>query len=99
MSFNGGNSFTDIRSTVDGFGRPILSQRLQGPGATNYDTKETDFNVIGLPSRIIMPFGASADGTNSSAAAVNATYETMLGTWCNRWRRSSCSDAGSLRYR
>ena len=62
LSFNGGNSVADLRSTVDGFGRLILSQRLQAPGSTSYDTWESDYNSVGQGSRSTMPFSASAGG-------------------------------------
>src|SRR5208282_2571425 len=67
QNFNSGNSTSDFRSTVDGFGRPILSQHLQGPGATNYDTVERDYNSLGQPYRSTMPFSAPAGTTNSTA--------------------------------
>ena len=60
LSFNSGQSVSDLRVTVDGFGKSILSQVLQGPGATNYDTTETDFNSLGQPNRSTMPFSAAA---------------------------------------
>jgi len=51
QNFNGGSSVSDFRTTLDGFLRPILRQRLQGPGATNYDTTETDYDNMGRPAR------------------------------------------------
>ncbi len=79
QNFNSGNSVSDSRTTVDGFGRSILSQRLQGPGPgpTNYDTVETDYNNSGQPSRSTMPFSASAGATNSSAPGTNTTYDAL----------------------
>jgi len=77
QNFNGGSSASDGRSTVDGFGRPILSQRLQAVGATNYDTTETDYNNIGLPQRNTMPFSATVGTTNSSAPATTNTYDAL----------------------
>jgi RHS repeat-associated protein len=77
QNFNGGNSVSDVRSTVDGFGRPILNQRLQGPGASNYDTTETDYNNIGLAVRSTMPFSAAAGSTNSSAPGTNTTHDAL----------------------
>jgi YD repeat-containing protein len=77
LSLNGGNSVVDTRATFDGFGRTILSQRLQGPGATNYDTSETDYNIVGLPSRSTMPFSASAGGTSSTAPGVSTWYDAL----------------------
>ncbi len=76
MVFNN-NSVSGITVTVDGFGRPILNQRLQGVGATNYDTTETDYNTVGLPSRSTMPFSAAAGATSSSAPGVSNTYDAL----------------------
>ncbi len=66
-----------MRATVDGFGRPILSQRLQGPGEMNYDTREVDYNELGKPSKSSMPFSAAAGGTSSTAPATNTTYDAL----------------------
>jgi len=82
LSFNNNTqgisqSVSDVRTTVDGFGRPILSQRLQGPSAPNYDTAETDYNNLGQPSRSTMPFSAAAGGTSSTAPATNTTYDAL----------------------
>jgi hypothetical protein len=38
LSFNSGGSVSDVRTTVDGYGRPAFTQRKQGPSATDYDT-------------------------------------------------------------
>lgn len=77
LAFNGTQSVADILVTVDGFGRPILSQRKQSPTATNYDTTETDYNVVGLPSKSTMPFSASSGGLNSSAPGVGTLYDAL----------------------
>lgn len=77
QNFNSGNSTSDSRTTVDGFGRPILSQRLQGPGATQYDTAEIDYNNVGLANRSTMPFSAAAGGTSSTAPGVKTTYDAL----------------------
>jgi YD repeat-containing protein len=76
QNFNGGNSVSDFRTTVDGFGRPILSQRLQAPGA-NYDTAETDYDNLGQPYRTTMPFSAASGGTSSTAPGTNTTYDAL----------------------
>ena len=93
QNFNSGNSTSDFRSTVDGFGRPILSQRLQGPGATNYDTVERDYNSLGQPYRSTMPFSASAGTTNSSAPGVNTTYDAL-----GRVLTNTDADGGQVSY-
>jgi RHS repeat-associated protein len=93
QNFNGGNSVSDSRTTMDGFGRPILSQRLQGPGATNYDTVETDYNNVGQPSRFTMPFSAAAGTTNSSAPGINTTYDAL-----GRALTSTDANGGTVSY-
>jgi len=77
QNFNGGNSASDVRTTTDGFGRPILSQRLQAPGISNYDTVETDYNNVGLSTRTTMPFSAAAGVTSLSAPGRSTTYDAL----------------------
>ncbi len=79
QNFNSGNSASDSRTTVDGFGRPIFSQRKQGPSATTYDTGETDYNNLGQPSRSTMPYSAAASPTssNTTAPATTTTYDAL----------------------
>jgi RHS repeat-associated protein len=77
LSFNGANSVSDLRTTLDGFGRPILSQRAQTPSLTEYDSFETDYNNIGQVSRSTMPFQAAAGVTNSTAPATTAAYDAL----------------------
>ncbi len=77
LSFNSGNSISDSRTTVDGFGRPILSQRVQVPNGTNYDTTETDYDNMGRPSRSTTLFAATAGTTNSSAPGTSTTYDAL----------------------
>ena len=79
QNFNGGNSVSDSRTTVDGFGRPTFSQRLQGPGATNYDTAEIDYNNMGQPYRSTMPYSAAASPSsdNTTAPATTTTYDAL----------------------
>jgi RHS repeat-associated protein len=75
--FNSSQSVADFRATIDSFGRSILSQKLQGPGATNYDTVETDYNVAGQPYRSTMPFQATAGGTSTTAPSTTAVYDAL----------------------
>ncbi len=79
QNFNGGNSVSDSRTTVDAFGRPIFGQRLQGPGATNYDTAEVDYNNVGQPYRSTMPYSAAASPSsdNTTAPATTTTYDAI----------------------
>ena len=93
LSLNGGNSSFDFRTTLDALWRPILSQRLQAPGNTNYDTTETDYDIMGRPSRTTMPFVAGAGGTSSTAPSVKTTYDAL-----SRRLTSTDADGGSVSY-
>jgi len=93
QNFNSGNSSSDSRTTADGFGRPILTQRLQAPGATNYNTAETDYNNLGQPSRYTMPFSATAGATNSSAPGVQSAYDAL-----GRLLTTQDADGGTTSY-
>src|SRR5271157_2471309 len=77
LLFNSGNSVIDALKTIDGLGRPRVAQIKQGPGATNYDSTETDFDVIGGLSRATMPYSGTAGQTNSSSPATNTTYDAL----------------------
>lgn len=77
LVFNSGGSVVDARQTVDGFGRPVLLQGLQGPGLTQYDTTETDYDVVGRVQRTTLPFSAAGGGTSSSAPGTTFTYDAV----------------------
>ena len=79
QNFNGGNSASDSLSTVDGFGRPIFGQRLQGPGTGSYDTVETDYNNLGQPYRFTMPYtaGPSPSSQNTTIASTTKTFDVL----------------------
>ncbi len=79
QNFNGGNSVSDSLTTVDGFGRVIFNQKLQGPSLTNYDTQETDYDIMGQSYRTTMPYVATASpsSSNTTAPSVNTTYDAL----------------------
>jgi RHS repeat-associated protein len=78
QNFNGGSSAWDFLVTVDGFGRVAYNQQLQAPKPSNYDTVETDYNAVGLPSRITMPYSATGNPSgNSSVAGSNISYDAL----------------------
>lgn len=77
VNFNGGSSVSDVRMTGDGFGRPILTQTLQGPSLTTYDSVETDYDGLGQLYRTTLPFSAQAGVTNSTAPATITTYDAL----------------------
>jgi YD repeat-containing protein len=77
LPFNSGNSVVDQLVTVDGLGRPHVQQRKQGPSATNYDSVETDYDPLGRPSVVSMPYSAAAGQTSSSAPKTTTTYDAL----------------------
>ncbi len=78
LLFNGGNSVTDVRRTVNGLGMPHLSQRMQGPGLSTYDSTETDYDAFGRTSKAYLPFSGTA-GVNCSGTCpgIRYTYDAL----------------------
>jgi len=77
LTFNSGNSVSDVISTLDGFGRPILSQVKQGPSATTYDSSQTTYNSMGQSYQSTMPFSATAGTTSGSAPNITTTHDAL----------------------
>ena len=95
QNFNGGNSVSDFRTTVDGFGRMAFGQRLQAPGSENYDTSETDYNNLGQPYISRMPYSATASPSseNTSAPGTTTTYDAL-----RRVFTVTDGDGGTVKY-
>ncbi len=93
LLFNANLSVADVRSTIDGLGRPILNQILQGPNATNYDTLETDYDVAGRVSKTTLPFSSAAGATSSGAPGTTLSYDAL-----GRVTQVSDSGGGSTAY-
>jgi hypothetical protein len=79
LSFNSGGSVSDVLTTVDGYGRPAFMQKRQGPGATDYDTIEVDYNSTGQADRTTLPYSAagSPSSPNSSAPVTTKTFDAL----------------------
>jgi len=79
LNFNGTISTSNVRTTLDGFGRAIFNQRLQTQGGSNYDTGEIDYNNLGQPYISRMPYSATASPSsdNTSAPATTTTYDAL----------------------
>jgi len=77
LNFNSSSSNSDALVTLDGLGRRHVSQIRKTPGGNNFDSTETDYDTLGRPSRITLPYVASAGGTNSSAPAQTFTYDSL----------------------
>jgi RHS repeat-associated protein len=72
-----GSSTTDALTTVDGLGRPHISQIKESPTSSTYDSVETDYDSDGRPSRTTLPYAANASTTNSTAPGTTTTYDAL----------------------
>lgn len=77
LLFNNGSSIVDTVNTVDGLSRNLLTQRKQSPGASQYDSVETDHDSAGRPSRTTMPYIGSKGQGNGSGPAATQTYDAL----------------------
>ena len=86
-SLSFGGSLADVRTTVDGFGHPILTQRLNA--GTTYDSVESDYDSLGRVSKSLLPFSAGAGSPCSGTCpGVSYSYDPLS-------RMSVVSDAGT----
>ena len=77
LTFNGGNSTSDMLTTLDGLGRTHVQQTRQGPSSTTFDSVETDYDSIGRVSKVTLLYSGSAGQTNSTIAATTTTYDAL----------------------
>jgi RHS repeat-associated protein len=77
LTFNSNNSASDTLTTVDGLGRVHIQQTRQAPGSSNFDSIETDYDSLGRPNRITVPYVGTAGQTSSSAPATTTTYDAI----------------------
>ena len=78
LNFNGSTSTVDNRTTVDGLGRPHVSQRAQSQASSSYDSVETDYDSVGRVWRVSLPYSASAGGLyGGSTYASTTTYDAL----------------------
>jgi len=80
VTFNGGSSAADALGSLDGMGRPSLTQKRQSPGSANFDTVETDYDSLGRPSRVTLPYSGTSGQTNPSAPGKTTTYDALSRT-------------------
>ncbi len=82
------NTSVDALTTVDGLGRSHIKQTRQGPSSSSFDTIETDYDVVGRPSRVTMPFSGTEGQTCSTCPATTTNYDALS-------RVSLVTDGGS----
>jgi RHS repeat-associated protein len=67
----------DSLATVDGLGRPHIQQTRQGPGSSNLDSVETDYDSLGRPYRVSMPYTGTAGQLCSPCAWTTTSYDAL----------------------
>ena len=77
LIFNGGSSTSDVLTTVDGLGRPLVTQRRQSPSSSNLDSVETTYDSLGRPSGTTVPYSGTAGQTDSLAPTTTTTYDAL----------------------
>jgi RHS repeat-associated protein len=77
MSFNSGASAVDVLTTFDSLGRTHLQQTRESPASANYDTIETDYDSLGRPNRISLPFVSSVGAGSSTAPGAFSVYDAL----------------------
>ncbi len=88
LTLNSGLSTVDARAKVDGFGRPIVSQGLQLPGGSTYDSAETDYDAVGRVAKATQAYAASADSLCTGTCPSSTFAYDALG------RPTTAADAG-----
>ena len=77
--FNGNNSISDLRMTIDSLGRMYVAQVREGPGSSTYDSVDVQYNSDGLRSATTMPYAGSAGQTKPSGPYEKAEIYDALG--------------------
>jgi RHS repeat-associated protein len=77
LNFNSSSSTSDLLVNMDGLGRSLISQVREAPGSTTYDSVETDYDIVGRPSKTSLPYSGSAGQTNSAAPGTSTTYDAL----------------------
>jgi len=80
FEFNSSNSINNVTTTLDGYGRPINSQKQQSPTTTNYDTVSTTYNFGGVNPTVnkSTPCTASSGSSCGTSTGVTNAFD-MLG--------------------
>jgi RHS repeat-associated protein len=75
MAFN--SSALDTLNTLDGLARKHITQRRQSPSSLNFDSVETDYDIMGRVHRTTMPYVGTSGQTNASAPATITQYDAL----------------------
>ncbi len=77
LLFNGNASTVDNLTTLDGLGRPIISQKKQAPGSSNFDTTSTAYDSDGRVAAVTMPCVKTASQPCPATPATKTTYDGL----------------------
>lgn len=81
MYFNNNSSAIEPVLTTDSLGRPHVSSHPQGPGSSNFDSVEIDYDAEGRLYRTTMPYLATSGGgygtSPSGTPATTTTYDAL----------------------
>ena len=89
-TLNFSSSTTDVLATLDGLGRPLISQRKQSPSSGAYDSVETTYGPLGRAIAVTLPYSASAGAACSGTCPGTTTTYDALG------RPLTATDSGGL---
>jgi YD repeat-containing protein len=76
LLFNSGNSTATVLSTADSQGRLNLTQTLETPGGSNYDTVVQGYDTDGRPNSVGIPCVSKASKACTSASTTT-TYDNL----------------------
>ena len=73
------NATLEHVTTLDGIGRPILSQTYQGSSGSGYDTVRTTYDALGRVQNVTSPFTCSTVGSASCTSSIESitTYDAL----------------------
>src|SRR5439155_26747481 len=77
LNFNGTTSTADSRTTLDGLERVHISQRKQSQTSSNYDSVQTDYDSVGRPYRVSVPYPATAGTAYTGSTFTTTTYDAL----------------------
>ena len=89
LTFNNGNSTVDNLVTFDSLGRVHVNQNRHSPTASNYDSVETDYDVMGRPYLVTMPYSNTVGVACPAPCPSTQTVYDLLN------RPTSVTDAGN----
>ncbi len=79
LPFNNNTSATDVVTTFDGLGRPIVKQTRQTPGSSNFDTISYTYDSNGRVATVSMPCVTTTVGQACPATPATTTSYDAAG--------------------